>query len=302
MKNLTFILLIIITAFACDDPLTTEIKDTNEEELDLKKIEIFENDEAEELSFVGYDSTGTRTEIDDFSNVIEVTGMQYSRKNRTFYKNIYDAKFFDKSKPFQMHGRTFGYFGKNIGDVFFNNHMANLRSNRIRGVVNNNFVDTTLGFKHHYSSHFSNSPVNNQLPYNSNVKVDMNMNMHMGGRKVSVEFPTPPLINGKAKLRINENSGNKELELNWQQNSENMEIIIGGLINKRLRPFFKVKNNDEGNITLPNSVVESIPFNKMDALMVTFIRKIVTKKRNIPRIKDVVCISQSIHNFRIDIE
>ncbi len=287
-----YLILSIITGLvSCDEPILTEL-DPNE--TDDFEIEL-QNSDPDNVVFTGYDSTGVVIIAPRFSTLISASGIKNSYKGITVKKTFYQAVFFDKNRPVKnRHGRTIGFKTRTLGRVTFDNDSAWVLPLKIRFKENGILEDTTLGFQHVLFS-LPNHPF--IFPYSSMVDIKFHPFM---GQSTQFSLPTPAEITGQVKINGRRDINNLRMELTWNGvKRDRIAIIFGGIVKGRdiTLPLYKLSTFDDGRLVIPPDLINSIPFDHFDNIVISFIRRYKFNHQQ----QDNFIVSHSIHNIKLDI-
>jgi hypothetical protein len=122
------------------------------------------------------------------------------------------------------------------------------------------------------------------------------------GNQLEINIPTPNEITGHVNISGSIKNRDLKIELEWNaENNGKIEIIVGGM-NQQLKtpfPLFKIRVKDNGEITVPRSLIETFPFNKFNQIVFTFARQ---KFVGDPRVSEKIILAQSIHNIKVDVQ
>lgn len=301
-------LLLGVLLSSCKEPGPVDIRDDDifhEEQLD---IEILSPEPNVFVYSNGYDSTGILGPLPPNASLISVSGIQTTYKGQSIHRIYNAAMFFDRSKPIHAHDRRIvGFLLNPLGDVFFNGEQAGENQLRIRYKMQGGEKDTLLGNYHVINRLFLPSG-SLAFPYDSyiNFELQMGHGQGQGGmNNISLNIPTPEKITGEVELIGSRKGRNVKIDLLWNANSDNrepVEIILGGSSRDKndVFPIVKFRTKDDGFLRIPNSIMRSIPFDRFDAIVITFRRgKVKTVLNNM--LPDNHIIAQSIHNIKIDV-
>lgn len=295
-----YILILLAALFiaGCDKTDPT-ILEPDPVENDRVEIEVLTSDPESEISR-GLDSTGTVEELTRFANYIGVSGIKITDNSFTTKISIAQAMFFDRSLPIHdSNGKLIGYRARSLGEVRFNDVPANVVPLRIRIKDKTNFRDTLIGFQHLLYKGRGNHSDPFDFVYNSSI----NFRFHpFFSLPVSFEIPTPKEITGN--LLINRSNRNNKLQalISWNRSQLNtIEIIIGARIRNKniIIPLYRIKTPDDGNLFVPQGLLESIPVDKFNKIIVSLIRKYEGQFDSGE--SDLFVRSQSIHSIIVDI-
>lgn len=295
------LIILILSLFACGEPSPTElIYDGTSPSEDIE-IEIISSSPDEVVYTTGYDSTGIVQPIPDHLSNIYVSGIKNTVNEEVVYINYYSAIFFDETQPIRHpSGRTLGFRTKRIGKILFNNIDADEVPHIIHIKESGQIRDENAGMKYLYYQRGS----QNQFPFNSGITFTL-IPMMMRDRRIDFEIPTPKEITGKVMRSGSRTEGDLKLLLKWNNQGEgNIEIVIGGIEPGRPDPFplLRLRTKDDGELTIPASVIKSIPFERFGEIVFSFIRQKIKNDSSLSGLNDPNVIAQSIHNIKVVIQ
>ena len=109
-------------------------------------------------------------------------------------------------------------------------------------------------------------------------------------------------------VRVNGNNVvpvSSQLGLRWNaaNRSDRIEIIIGGVIpgTADTFPLLSIRTRDDGELNVPQSVIETIPYENFDTIVISFVRQKETSGVD-NELGDYYILSQSVHNIRLNID
>ncbi|MFA3782456.1 hypothetical protein ABRY23_05255 [Melioribacteraceae bacterium 4301-Me] len=301
-RNIVFITIAVLT-FSCNKPLPTELLDDTLSEEQNLQIESASPEPSTYIYANGYDTTGILQPFFDKSTLINVSGIRNTFNNQTVFMANYSADFYDTNLAIKnMHGRLVGFRTRMMGTVKFNNITADKIPLRIRYMDNGKMIDTTIGF--HFVLRNNNMMHPNDIlnfPYNSfvNFRIDVQQGNHF-----QYNIPTPPEIIGHLKVEGTRAKKNLKIEISWnalRSGKINMVVGIFDPITQNVFPYYKITAADNGNAVLPLSLLEKLPIQGQQQLVITLIRKIEIEIQNNQLLKDNLIVSQSIHNIKVQL-
>lgn len=271
-KKYILLLFAAVLIAGCDKPDPT-LLEPDPVDTDKVEIEILTSDTETEISG-GLDSTGTVEELTRFTNYIGVSGIKFTENSTTKNISIAQTIFFDRANPFHdLNGNLIAYLARILGEVRFNDSPANVIPLRIRFKNRGIVRDTLIGFQHL----LYNDGVNHSDPFNFvyNSSINFKFNPFIG-TSAEFEIPTPPEITGNISISRSNHNNRLQGQLNWNSlSAQNIEIIIGA--RKRngnaTIPLFRIKTPDDGNLIIPPHLLNSIPFNRFNKIVISLIRK-----------------------------
>ncbi|MBI9072067.1 MAG: hypothetical protein JEY94_10740 [Melioribacteraceae bacterium] len=297
LKYSFIISILVLIIISCDELIPVQLVEDTELNNDATSVVIVPEDEA------GYDSTGTITDAGDlYTNLITATGTRTTYQKTDVYKNYYDALFFDKNSPLVIENKIIGYFGRILGDVYFNKVKANKTGNKLS--FENDFMiktDSIFGIRHNLVSRIYFNQNEADLPYGSTIEFTLDAYI---GSTITYNFPTPEKINGNVTIRKAGKNQNSEIRIRWDgTNNGQIEIAIGSMkdLDSPLRPIYRFSSPDDGVYNIPASLTNAINFDGFDILVVTLIRTVTTELKSLDNLSDNYFMAQSIHNIRINV-
>lgn len=293
--------LIVIMLIACNDPVPTElINPDNELTDDGFELELLSPEPEQYVYSNGYDSTGIVNPVPGFASLINISHVKNTLNNITKYRSGGLAIFYDTTRAVRSpNGRVVGFKARILGKVTFNGDTAAVLPYQIQYLDRGLRKDTLLGFRHIlYKESFSQIG-NSFLPYGTNV--EFKLDAFSGNKKFMI--PVPDEISGRVNVVGKRFQKDFRLELFWNGlDKGRTELIIGGLPIGRadIFPILRLRTRDDGKFVIPKHIVDRIPFEKFDKIVVTFLRKNESYK-NENSIGRVYIAAQSIHNIIFDI-
>ncbi|QQS36101.1 MAG: hypothetical protein IPM56_17980 [Ignavibacteriales bacterium] len=298
MNKYLALLAIILFVYGCDKP-SPVVLEPETGNSDNVEIEVITSDPESEIS-KGIDSTGTVEEFLRFTNYIAVSGIKIT--DNSFTTNISSAQaiFFDRTVPyFDLNERLIGYRTRILGNVSFNDVEANQVPFKIRFKDRNGIRDTTLGWQHLLYR----GRGNHSDPFNFIYNSAINFKLRLGVALItSFDIPTPPEITGS--LVINRSNANNRLQamLTWTNTSPlPVEVIIGAKLrnNHIAIPLYKIKTADDGSLVIPPGLLNAIPKDRFNQIVVSLVRKYEGK--HVSTDNELFVRSQSIHSIVVEI-
>ncbi len=301
MKKLSLyfgiLLLSGLLILGCDKPAPTElVQDQNQ-----LQVQVIAKDTQDEFYSNGFDTTGVVSDLSKLQNVITVTGAKITYQNFTAKASLAQTIFFDMKMPVHtQHGRIVGYRTVTPGTVKFNGITAKQIPLRVMFRDHGSFGDSLLGDRYVLYSGRNNNV--NPFNYTAGSFVSYFFKPDSMGRAVSFNIRTPAEINANVKIKGSRKNNNLEATLEWDNSSADpVEIILGAWVrNSNLAfPLYRIKPKDNGRVKLPASLLNSIPQDKFDKFIFTFIRR---NEGTQPFLNDRLHIkSQTIHTIIVDI-
>ena len=149
-----------------------------------------------------------------------------------------------------------------------------------------------------YSGRLSNiRPFN--YKYNSFVNFELNPFI---GKSINFEIPTPKEITANLRVTGSKASNNLVAKLIWDKGNVDakIQIIISGKLKGKDNsiPLFKLKTKDDGAFIIPAKILDAIPQDTFNKIIVTLIRQYETKVSF--RLNTLVVLSQSIHSLVVE--
>lgn len=302
MKKLSLhiILILSLIIIGCDQPAPTELYLQNTSSDDQVDIEVLSPEPDLFVYSDGYDSTGVITARPTNTNIVSISGIKNSYKDYVNRMTYGFALFLDRDQIVETPtGRLLGYRSRTIGKVSFNEVPAIVLPRIVKYRQNGIVKDTLLGTAHilYKTNHHAQSSVF-PFPYASWINFKLEPFI---GNEINFLMPTPPEITGEVKLQGSKSENNLRINLNWNpEEIGRVEIVIGGMNagDRKAYPLYRLRLRDNGSFSLPLSLVRSLPLDRFNQLVISFIRKIEIQG---PSDKDNYVITQSIHNIGFDV-
>jgi len=303
-------ILLIIMLIACKEPSPTQLNSNLQDGSNIT-LEVIAENPGVYVYANGYDTTGIVEPVLDKSTVISISGIRYTNYGNRKYDDYYLAQFNDKGNPvYNKNNNLLGFMGVNKGDVHFNNTIAMVMPNDVsfHNSANDPNVkqDTMMGTKYIYSTKLVNKTAPVNFPYNSSVSFLLNQNSsqnHGGGSpSVLLNIPTPKEIIGTVSIQGNSSQNNVKIALTWNGlNSGQIDIVIGEYgSSSSVFPLFKLTGDDNGRMSLPQSIIDKLIQANSKELLITFIRKKIKEEVD-NTLNDNYIVAQSIHNIKIQV-
>lgn len=303
MKNIikNIVLLFLISAiYSCEKPAPTEL--VGDESTDLE-VEVVPMEPGTYDYSNGYDSTGVTLAKQEYSSVVTVSSVKTTNNNLTTKSTLARALFFDKTLPIQTPGgKIISFKTRKMGNVYFENRLAREVDLSIKLLNRGAAKDTVIG-KYHLLHKRNN--LGDSFDFNFNSFIDFKLKL-LGSTFTHFQIPTPQEITGVVETTDNSLDENNLIKLSWNgTGTGSIDIIIGG-INKvsgasSVSPYFKLTASDDGSLSLPAYLLKNFPFNELDKIVFTFIRKKETDINQDNTLKDNFIAAYSIHNIQLDI-
>ncbi len=288
---------------SCNNPAPTELVQDNPSIQNPIQVEVVTKDPTDEYYNNGFDTTGVANPVINYSNVINVSGIKTTENNVTTKISFAQAIFYNRNMPFrEPSGRLIGYQTVTPGKVKFNNIFAMTVPYKINYNNHGMHADTILGnmfaLTRGMMGQFN-------FDYNSSINFQY---IPMQGHSVNFDIPTPKEIIGKVILSGKIKNKTLSCLLNWDKGnpSDSIEIILGAVTTAQnsngtysTLPLYKIKTRDTGKLLIPAKLVNEIPQNKFNKLVLTFVRKYQIHFTGSG--SDLFILSQSIHSIILDI-
>jgi hypothetical protein len=297
-----FIAVVLLAAIigGCDKPAPTELINSSQAEEDPVVYETIAKNPTDELYSNGADTTGISDNLTRYTNVIVVSGTKISDNSQTIKLSTAQAVFFDRAMPVRANGNLIGYQTQLLGEVKFNNVKAlpvpfKVKFRNAQSVIQ----DSSLGLYHLLYSGRASSFLPFNYKYNSVVSFELNP---LIGKTTSFDIPTPKEI--FANLRITGSKANNNLaaKLIWDKgdNKTPIQIAISGKLKGKNNsiPLFKLHTRDDGAFIIPAKILDAIPPNIFDKLIITLIRQ--HEGFFTFRLNTLTVLSQSIHSLVVE--
>lgn len=304
--NITFSLVLLAPLFiysGCDSPAPTElIIDNNTTIEDPVDVEIITKDTQDEFYSNGFDSTGVAQRLHNFGNVIVLTGTKISNNNSIINTSLAQAVFFDKNMPVRnMHGDVVGFHTVLPGEVKINGITSKIRPFEIKFRNGATLIDTTLGSMYVVFSGRQNSIDPFAYRFNSSVSFQLIPSKDKDP-STSFSIPTPQKITGKVTINGRKSDKSLKAVLEWNgTSSQKIEIVLGVMVkgSNISFPLYSLKTRDDGRLVVPDQLLNSIPFEKFDKIIFSFVRRL--EFDNGKGSNHLKILSQSIHTIIINI-
>ncbi len=303
MKNrITNIVLLILALafFSCEKPAPTEL--VNIESTDLE-IEVVPMEPGTYDYSNGYDTTGVTLAKQDYSSVVTISSVKTTSNNLTAKSTLARALFFDKTLPITTpNGKTICFRTRKIGSVYFENRLAREVDLSIRLLMNGAAKDSVIG-KYHLLYRRNNKGDDFDFNFNSSIDVKLKL---LGSTLAHFQIPTPNEITGAVKTTDNLVDEDNLFMLSWNgTGTGTVDIIIGGIKKGQwaspVSPYYKLSVQDNGSLTIPSYLLKNFPFEELDKIVFTFIRKKEVDTNQDNTLKDNFIAAYSIHNIQLDI-
>jgi hypothetical protein len=302
MKKILTYLVIFASAlilFSCDKPAPTQLVDDTNSDFE---VELLNKNLDDQYYNSGLDTSGITQDLSSITNLISVSGIKITNKdNKTFRFSLAQAMFFDKSKPVKYsNGKILAYQTITPGTIKFNEVGARLDSFRIRyrdlGVPK----VVTLGQKYVLYNLILGFPDPFYFSYDASVSFEF---IPYGiGNSLAFNITTPPEINGDVVLEGSKYEKNLKAALHWNAEQGKRISIVIGLIRQGQElsiPVYRFRAVDDGEIIIPGRLLNNLPLENFEKVVVTFIRSYESYHTN--GSNDLLVSSQSIHSIVIDI-
>jgi hypothetical protein len=243
----------------------------------------------------GYDSTGVTDDVNQYDNVIIVSGVKITSGLISARLSIAQAMFFDKSKPFYgSDGSLIGYKTRFVGNVFFDGNKARLIPHLILSSILS--PDTSQGLQYIL---YNKDLKGDAFAYDYNSQIEFKLVSLRDSLNYDFTIPTPPEVTGTVDINGTRAAGNLRTVLLWDANPATRMIIDIGASAKgknNVVPIYQIKTKDDGKFVIPSNLLNSIPAKRFDKLYISFVRQLkVNHKR-----EDIVVFSQSVHTIVIE--
>jgi hypothetical protein len=300
MKKLLKYLIISAVAFilfSCDKPAPTQLIDDTTDEFEVELL----NKDLENPYSSGTDTSGITQDLTGITNLISVSGIKITTKNRTNEFSLAQAMFFDKSKPIKYSdGRLLAYKTIIPGTIKFNGTEAHVVPYRIRYREGGTPKDTLIGGKYLLYNIANGVPDPFYFPYDASVSFEYVP--FIGGNNISFNIVTPYEINGTVSLNGNRSNKNLEATLSWNGRGEKRVLVIVCLLKPgqmQSIPIYKMKTADDGEMRIPGRYLNQLPLDRFEKIVFTFIRSNEGFRGS--GNNELLVSSQSIHSIVIDI-
>lgn len=293
----SFVLMLFIAA--CQRPQPTELvadEDVSESNLDIKTIPL----ESEFIYTNGYDSTAVSSPVPRFSNVISVSSIKKTYRDKTYKAGLATAVFFDKAQPVRgPGGRMLGYRTRVLGLVSFENVSARMMpfvgTFREMGMPK----DTVLGY---YYILYKSENSGDAFVFRPDSKI--NFKLKAMNRTEQIDIVTPVEVSGEVNVTGSRQNKTLSFILKWNGIKEGkIEIVAGGIKHgsSNVKPFFSIQAPDNGKVKIPPNLIKNIPLEEFSRLVFTLVRRKVTQNESNSILKDNSIVAQSIHSIQLDV-
>jgi hypothetical protein len=300
MKKLLTYLIISASVFiliSCDKLAPTQLIDDTTDEFEVELL----NKDLENPYSSGTDTSGITQDLTGITNLISVSGIKITTKNRTNEFSLAQAMFFDKSKPIKYSdGRLLAYKTIIPGTIKFNGTEAHIVPYRIRYREGGTPKDTLIGGKYLLYNIANGVPDPFYFPYDASVSFEYVP--FIGGNNISFNIVTPYEINGTVSLNGNRSNKNLEATLSWNGRGEKRVLVIVCLLKPgqmQSIPIYKMKTADDGEMRIPGRYLNQLPLDRFEKIVFTFIRSNEGFRGS--GNNELLVSSQSIHSIVIDI-
>jgi hypothetical protein len=295
LKIYAVLLIVVFLLFGCEKPAPTELVQNDQSVDDPASVEVITKNLSNDSTGNGYDSTGVTDDVNQYNNVIIVSGVKITSRLVSVRLSIAQAMFFDKSKPFYgTDGRLISYRTRFVGNIFFDGNKARL----IPHVILSSILasDTSQGLQYVL---YSRNLRGDAFIYNYNSQVKFKLVSLHDSLNYDFNIPTPPEVTGTVDINGTRASGNLRAVLQWDADPGTKMIInIGASAkgNANVIPIYQIKTKDDGKYIIPASLLNSIPVKSFDKLYISFVRQLKINRKN----EDLVVFSQSVHTIIIE--
>jgi len=301
MKKLLTYLIISTSVFilvSCDKPAPTQLVDDTNNELE---VELLNKNLDDQYYTSGSDTSGITQDLTGITNLISVSGIKITTKNRTIDLSLAQAMFFDKSKPIRYSdGRLLAYQTITPGTIKFNGLEARKNPYEINYRDKGELKVAVLGEKYLLYNRIWGYPDPFYFNYDSNVSFEFIPSI--GGNSISFNIPTPSEINGNVILEGSKRERNISAVLQWNaKNERKISVIIGVIRHGMLSsiPVYRFRTGDDGEAKIPGRLLNELPLDNFEKIVVTFVRSYEEYHDN--GTNNLLVSSQSIHSIVIDI-
>ena len=303
MKTIFTYLIIFTTSLflfnGCDKPAPTEFFDdvgSNE----ILEYEVLTSDLTNQYATSGLDTSGIIQDINGLTNLISVSGIKISTKNRTDEFSLAQCFFFDRSQPvYYSNQQLLGYRTIIPGIIKFNGEEARIVPYRIRYREQGMQKDTLLGNK--YALYNINGMWGDPFNYVYHSQIEFNFTP-FNGQPVNFNIQTPNEITGSINLNGSRSERNLGALIEWNAGEQNRITIIMGLIRHGHLysiPVYRFRTRDDGRLIIPKRFLNELPLNEFDKIVFTLVRSFEHFEQYGEN--NLFVSSQSIHSIVIDI-
>lgn len=301
MKKILTYLIIAGTIFylvSCDKPAPTQLfDDTNDD----YEVELLNKNIDDQYISSGSDTSGIIQKLTGITNLVSVSGIKITDKNRTREFSLAQAFFFDKSKPIKYSdGRLLSYQTITPGIIKINGTEANIVPYNIRYRDEGMARDTLIGNKYLLYNLFSGWP--DPFYYSHSSSVSCGFTPFIGGNTIDFSIFTPQEIIGSVAISGSRQGKNLEAILNWNPNGRGKVYVIIGLMRYNQLssiPLYKIRTKDNGQLRLPGRYLNQLPLQNFEKIVFTFVRSIEAYYGSGNNV--LLTSAQSIHSIVIEI-
>lgn len=301
MKKILTYLIISASIFllvSCDKPAPTQlVDDTNND----YEIELLNKDLENYYYSSGSDTSGLTQDITGLTNLISVSGIKITDKERTRELSLAQAMFFDKSKPiYYSDHKLLGYRTIIPGIIKFNGTEANVVPYRLRFREEGIQRDTLIGNRYLLYNIFGGVP--DPFYFNYDASVSFEFSPFIGGNTITFPILTPKEITGSVTFTGKRINKNLEATLNWNTDGIGKVSIIIGLIRPNQLtsiPVYRFRTSDDGEIRIPGRLINQLPLERFEKIVFTFVRSYESYRGS--GNNELLVSSQSIHSIVIEI-
>jgi hypothetical protein len=299
-KFLTYLIVStsIFLLVSCDKPAPTQLVDDTDSDFE---VELLNKNIDDQYISSGTDTSGITQDLTGITNLVSVSGIKITDKNRTREFSLAQAFFFDKSKPIKYSdGRLLSYQTITPGTIKINGTEANIVPYTIRYRDKGIPKDTLIGSKYLLYNLFAGWP--DPFYYNYSSSMSCEFTPFIGGSKIDFSIYTPQEIIGTVSIIGSRQGKNLEAKLNWNSTrTGKVSIIIGLMRSNQLTsiPVYKIRTKDNGQLRFPGRYLNQLPLQNFEKIVITFVR---SNEAYYGSGNDVLLTSaQSIHSIIIDI-
>jgi len=273
MKRYSFILLVFISLnyFGCNSPEPTPLS-ADSVENNLMEIEVLSQNPNESEILTGYDSTGYTPNIPNNNSFIFLSKNIINEGSLSFEHEYSTSVFFIKdSSIFSSSGKFLGHKTFDVGMVRINNVTAHKLPFVYRYRENGLLKDTVAGYQfvlNRRKGRPFQDPLN--FEFNSNASIEI----RRFGNVFNSEILMPIQTTGAASYETIRDK--KNLKLSWTSIQDgSIDIVIGGytISTQTPIPFYRIKVLDTGVVRIPPELIASIPKDRFNKLLISFIRR-----------------------------
>lgn len=277
MKTLilnTLLAIFLLISFGCEKPAPTSLIEDEQTDAPFE-IEVLSQNPGIDMLTGGFDTTGfVQSSPLQKSTVFIGKNIIRDQKNNQSEFNYTNSIFIDKNSPIKtLSGKFLGFKSIEPGVVKFNGITARRIPLKYRYYDRGVLKDTTAGFQ--FVLQKRNDRINQDpfdIDFNSNVRFELS---GLLSPPKLIDIYIPSLIDGK--ISVTRKDDKIDFILTWlKDNYPDINIVIGAYSkgSQVSVPFFRIRAINNGKLRIPPELIKSIPKDRFDKLIISFIRQI----------------------------